>query len=185
MSLWRELTNLASSRQLTPSDLRELAVFGGAQGIWVDKNRTSDLAEDGVTVSVLHTGSSYDDNLTDDNILYHYPKTRRPPSRDLSEINATKNAHQLGLPLFVITYPAPSSKYRNVHLAWVEDWDDQAEVFLITFGESPPAPKIPIDEQTPFELTSSSPTRRREQKARSGQTRFHRSAYLFSRQWHH
>ncbi len=64
-SIWRELQNRRQANPLSPSDLRELGVYGGAQGIWVDKSRTSSLANDGVTVSVLHTGSSYDDDLSD------------------------------------------------------------------------------------------------------------------------
>ena len=49
----------------------------------------------GVTVGVLHTGSSYADDLYDGR--------------------------------------------RNVDLAWVEEWDDDERLFLITFGESQPA----------------------------------------------
>jgi len=43
--------------------LRDLGVYGGAQGIWVDKTRTGNLAPDGVTVGLLHTGRHYPDDL--------------------------------------------------------------------------------------------------------------------------
>ena len=45
--------------------MRELGIYGGAQGIWVDKARTGELTPggSGVTVSVLHTGQSYADDL--------------------------------------------------------------------------------------------------------------------------
>ena len=41
--------------------LREMGVYGGAQGIWVDKRRTGALTADGngVTVGVRHTGQHY------------------------------------------------------------------------------------------------------------------------------
>jgi hypothetical protein len=55
------------------------------------------------------------------------PKLRRPRPRSLE------------LPIFVVTYPSPSSSRRNVDLAWVEEWDDDERLFLITFGESQPA----------------------------------------------
>ena len=92
----------------------------------------------GVTVSVLHTGSSYPDDLANDGIFYHYPDTNRTPGRDASEIEATKEAARLRLPVFVITYPSLNAKSRNVFLGWVEDWDDTNKIFLITFDISRP-----------------------------------------------
>lgn len=108
-ALWQDLKGRDAA--LSPSILRELGVYGGAQGIWVDKQRTHSLTEDGhgVTVSVLHTGNSYADDLSGDGVLYHYPSTDRPAGRDRSEIEATKAAGILGLPIFVISYPSPSS----------------------------------------------------------------------------
>ena len=48
----------------TPSLIRELGIYGGAQGIYRDVKNTSELTEDGagVTVSILHTGRHYDDD---------------------------------------------------------------------------------------------------------------------------
>jgi len=45
----------------------------------VDKSRTGELTPDGmgVAVSVLHTGRSYADDLSEDSLLYHYPATNR------------------------------------------------------------------------------------------------------------
>jgi hypothetical protein len=109
-----------------PGVLRELGIYGGAQGIWEDKARTGPITKDGegITVGVLHTGSSYADDLAEDCIIYHYPQTRRPAGRDHAEINATKAAGRLGLPFFVITYPTLHSNVRNVQVGWVESWDD-------------------------------------------------------------
>ncbi len=60
-------------------------MYGGAQGIWVDKARTGKLAENGngVTVSLTHSGKSYPDDWSEDGVIYHYPDTHRPPGRDV------------------------------------------------------------------------------------------------------
>src|ERR1044071_1475066 len=81
-----------------------LRVFYGGRGIWTDKARTSSLAEDGVTVGVLHTGRSYADDLLPDGIVYHFPRTS-VPGRDAREVGATKAAKALALPLFVVVQP--------------------------------------------------------------------------------
>jgi putative restriction endonuclease len=163
------------SESVPPVVLRELGIYGGAQGIWIDKKRTELLTDDGygVTVSVLHTGSSYADDLSSDGVLYHYPSTGRPAGRDRSEIAATKAAGLLGLPIFVITYPSPSSNHRHVDLGWVESWDDNSRIFLITFGETTPA-LLPrrSEEQQPFQLVVEDNRRRRATLVRPGQQRF-------------
>lgn len=131
--MWDSLLDEGGPSGVAPRVLRDLGIYGGAQGVWVDKARTGSLTEDGtgVTVGLLHTGSSYADDLSDDGVLYHYPATNRPSGRDLTEIEATKTAGRLGLPVFVITYPSPDSTVRDVHLGWVESWDDSLETFLI------------------------------------------------------
>jgi hypothetical protein len=174
LNLWRELTGADGAQNVEPKRLRDLRIYGGAQGIWVDKVRTQQLTPDGtgICVGLLHTGTSYSDDLSGDGVLYHYPSTNRPPSRDASEINSTKAAGRLQLPIFVIT-PGSSSTKRRVHLAWVEDWDDQARLFLISFGNSPPAaPEAEHDEDEPFDLTNQTPRRRAEVDVRQGQQRF-------------
>jgi hypothetical protein len=99
------LLHAGGPKGVAPGVLRDLGIYGGAQGVWVDKARTGSLTEDatGVTVGLLHTGSSYADDLSDDGVIYHYPNTNRPRGRDLAEIEATKAAGRLGLPVFVIT----------------------------------------------------------------------------------
>jgi len=58
---WRKLINAGGPRGVSPQLLCDLGIYGGAQGIWVDKARTHLLSNDGegVTVGVIHTGSSY------------------------------------------------------------------------------------------------------------------------------
>lgn len=173
---WSALQSMGGPTNLSPHILRELSIYGGAQGVWVDKARTGKLTEDGigVTVSLLHTGSSYADDLSSDGVLYHYPSTRRPPGRDLSEIEATKAAGRLGLPVFVITYPSPESNRRDVNLGWVEGWDDEARIFLITFGprQQPRLFEVAEADDEPFELVEKVRGARREVAARPGQARF-------------
>jgi hypothetical protein len=50
---------------------RSMRMYGGAQGIWVDKVRTAPLSSDGqgVTVSIPHTGRHYPDDLSDGKII--------------------------------------------------------------------------------------------------------------------
>jgi hypothetical protein len=56
-----------------------MRVYGGAQGIWVDKKNTAKLTSDGedITVSILHTGRHYPDDLSNDGVIYHSPTTDR------------------------------------------------------------------------------------------------------------
>jgi hypothetical protein len=144
LTLWHTLASSEPvARKIEPARLRALGVYGGAQGIWVDAVRTSSLTTSapGVTVGVLHTGSSYADDLSDDGILYHYPSTRRSAGRDAGEVGATKAAKYLKLPIFVISHSEGAQNLRDVRLGWIRDWDDDDELFLITFEatESQPA----------------------------------------------
>ena len=175
IGLWEKLKEKGGPSGVAPSVLRELGINGGYQGIWVDKARTGQITNDGegITVAVLHTGSSYADDLAEDCVIYHYPQTQRPASRDLAEVNATKAAGRLQLPFFVIAYPTPNSNVRDVKLGWVESWDDQSRTFLINFGNEPPTPQTAdITEETPFVLATPKQRMMREVKVRAGQQRF-------------
>jgi len=144
LRLWRTLSAMDNTKGISAGTLRKLRVYKGAQGIWIDKERTSLITEDktGVTVSMLHTGSSYEDDLRSDHVIYHYPQTNRPATRDLTEINATKKAARLGLPVFLITYQSPNSPLRDVFLGWVTNWDDDSKAFTIVFGDEHPGESI-------------------------------------------
>lgn len=103
LKIWQAIRE-AGADNASPSTLHKLGAYGGAQGIWVDKKRTGPVAPDGfgVTVGLLHTGRHYPDDISDDGLIYHYPKTGRGPSRDAAEVAATKNAASLKLPVFVV-----------------------------------------------------------------------------------
>jgi HNH endonuclease len=171
--LWRRLCD-EGPQALGPARLRELGIYGGAQGIWVDAERTRQISASGVTVGVLHTGRHYADDLSSDGIIYHYPRTNRPGSRDASEVEATKNAGRIGLPVFVVSRPAPASPVRDVNLGWVNGWSDETAVFLITFGDEEPSELLDQDrsDDEPFKLEGLGTRVRREALARTGQTRF-------------
>jgi hypothetical protein len=117
----------------------------GQQGIYRDLPKTQHLARSGVALSVRHTGSSYADDLSDDAVIYHYPKTARA-GRDATEIDSLKAAQALELPVFVIITPADRS-VREVRTGWVVSHDDRLGWVLISFdrqeqvfAESMPGP---------------------------------------------
>lgn len=165
LGLWEELCEFDIAN-IPPGLLHEKGIYGGAQGVWVDKARTAELSEDGngVTVAILHTGRHYPDDLSPDGVIYHYPDTNRGP-KDTNEIAATKNASRSGLPIFVILPGEKSQAMRHLHLGWVEDWDDKGGCFL-----SRVAPPAKQDE--PFYLTSDADHGMTRAKTRKHQERF-------------
>jgi putative restriction endonuclease len=181
INMWNSLLAAGGPKLAQPTLLRELGIYGGGQGIWVNKQRTGSLTDSGtgVTVGVLHTGRTYADDLSADGVLYHYPATNRPPGRDLSEIKATKAAGTLALPVFVIAYSDTNPGKRNVHLGWVEEWDDSLGLFLIAFSDDARSRQLLTKLEEPFQLTEKRKHVKREVKARPGQSHF--SFYVFQR----
>lgn len=174
LGFWEELVESYGNPPMgvPPKLLNEKRAFFGGRGIWRDADRTRSLSEDdaGVVVGVLHTGQHYADDLTDSEILYHYPDTKRKGT-DRAEIQSLKNAHELGIPLFVVCKPTPSSKVRNVNLGWVDCWDDKQAQFLINFvgpptdthmeREQDDSPFCPTDDSVPTTAHSTSTRRNR------------------------
>jgi putative restriction endonuclease len=153
LDLWADLEARDLNARAKPDDLHQRRIYGGAQGIWVDRDHTGHIADhdSGITVGILHTGGHYPDDLSEDGVIYHYPKTRRRGARDTTENEATKSAGRFELPIFVIL-PGPTHDTRSVRLGWVTDWDDNASQFLIFFGEQKPVYEPPASEATPFIL---------------------------------
>jgi hypothetical protein len=153
--LWREaiFAELAAHPDwpdLLASELNDRRVYRGQAGIWVDVSTTRSLCDPGVAVSVLHTGRHYADDLNEDDIIYHYPRTRRATSSDANEVQAVKNAQTLGLPVFVLTQHGPR---RRIRKGWVISHDDAARVFLIEFSDVAPPPLAVEVDHAPFERT--------------------------------
>ena len=173
LKLWDQIS-AGDISNVEPNALRFMRVYGGAQGIWVDKTTTATVSADGqgVTVSILHTGRHYPDDLSDEGLIYHYPTTHRPAGRDTAEVQATKNAAELSLPIFVILPGTASAAKRSVRLGWVVDHDDDNRQFLVLFGDQKPPYQAPAGQQTPFALTGGPISRKTTAKARPGQQRF-------------
>jgi putative restriction endonuclease len=170
--LWGQLS-AEDAGNADPSALRSALVYGGAQGrLWVDKKTTDALTMDGhgVTVSILHTGRHYPDDLSEDGLIYHYPTTHRTPARDAAEIQATKNAAALSLPVFVILPGTSSAAKRSVRLGWVVDFDDEKRQFLVQFGENAPKYQTAADEDASFALTGGRAAGKTSVKTRPGPT---------------
>jgi len=132
---WGRLRKAGGPLGVSAGMLRDLGIYGGGQGIWVDKATTGSASPDGsgVAVGLLHTGQ-YCNDLSPDGAIYRYRRTARAVKRDLDEISAVKNAGLLGLPVFVVTATGPRRSLRDVRVGWVEDWDDAGMAFLVTFG---------------------------------------------------
>src|ERR1700678_4528515 len=174
LNLWHEIAK-EDLNDIEPKRLRYLGIYGGAQGIWVDKTHTAsaDTGLDGVTVGILHTGRHYADDLSDDGVIYHYPQTTRPKARDAGEIQATKNAMTHHLPIFVVLPGRKSKARRSLKLGWVSDFDDENRQFLILFGdENPPVYTPPENPSDPFKLRSDSAKKTPKVKVRPGKQRF-------------
>jgi putative restriction endonuclease len=173
-SLWTALRASGGPDGLQPSLLRSLNVYAGARGIYTDAETTEGLAPGGgaATVSLLHTGKVYPDELSPDSLVYHYPNTKRP-GKDLQEIEATKATGQLGLPVFVITTSTRPS-LRDVRRGWVTGWDDAANVFLVIFSDDHVPLRLGREEadDSPFRLTSDTSATTATVIARPGQARF-------------
>jgi putative restriction endonuclease len=172
--LWKAISNERLD-DLEPGRLRDVGIYGGAQGIWVDKARTASLeiGQDGVTVAILHTGRHYADDLSDDGVIYHYPTTSRPPARDAAEIQATKNAMFHRIPIFIVLPGAESKSRRSLKLGWLCDFDDTNRQFLILFGdEHPPLYSKAETETEPFRLEEEPKRKTSTVLMRVGQQRF-------------
>lgn len=152
--IWREdviaeLRNMSGWPDIPAAAINEARIYRGQAGIWCDFQRTSQLMSPGVAVSVLHTGRHYADDMSEEGIVYHYPKTNRSPTADANEIQSVKNAQTLGLPIFVVTQHGSA---RQIRKSWVTGFDDAARVFLIEFSDVPPAALvIQADSDKPFE----------------------------------
>jgi hypothetical protein len=155
VDLWSRLIAARGPSDVSASVLNDLKIFYGGRGIWVDKGTTAGVggSTNGVTVGLLHTGSTYADDLSEDSAIYHYPQTEQG-GRDEAEIAATKAAATLVLPVFFVSYSRPRAPTRDVKLAWVQIWDDHRKWFYVRFSEHPPSEPPPSGEPgTPFAVT--------------------------------
>lgn len=174
--MWQRLLAGSPDRHASTATLETAGIrpANTGQGIFRDIEHTKALAAAGVTLTLLDTGSVYDDAFDDDAGEYHFPRTARG-SRDQNEVDATKNARRLRLPVFVVLRGRTES-LREVRRGWVESWDDARQVFLVSFSDMPaPTPT----EDPEFTLISGMRGRRLATiGSRPGQARFRYSTLL-------
>lgn len=117
-----------------PSKLRDLGIYGGAAGVWVNSDVTRGVVSpsSGVAVSILHSGKNYSDSMSSKGIDYDFPNTNRNGSHDQNEIQALKNCFESKIPLFVIS-KASNQKLRNVHIGLVQTFDEINSKAFIRF----------------------------------------------------
>lgn len=110
LALWAQLKAAGGPDGVTPEIIKSLGIQRGQQGIYRDLDRTRHMTlfGAGIGIGLRHTGSSYDDDLSEDGVLYHYPATSRGV-RDDQEIQSLKSCAELRLPIFVVITPRPSS----------------------------------------------------------------------------
>jgi hypothetical protein len=180
--MWQALTQLGDTTNLLPSAIQGAGIrpMQTGQGIYRDHANTKLVAPPhGVTLTLLDIGQTYLDEFDDAGGIYHYPATERGGDRDEAEIQATKNALRLRLPVFVVL-PGQERDRRSVKQAWVVDSDDETRQFLVSFQEADhqrsgvPAADAEIDEgdEAPLELKGGRTIKMATVKARPGQARF-------------
>jgi hypothetical protein len=157
LALWAQLKASGGPDGVAPELIKSLGIQRGQQGIYRDLERTRHMTTfgAGIAIGLRHTGSSYDDDLGEDGVLYHYPATSRGV-RDDQEIQSLKSCAELRLPIFVVITPRPSATVRNVRLGWVADLDDNLKQVLVLFSErriEPVPPAAALDTE-PFKLTT-------------------------------
>ena len=132
--LFNAITYVDIAVGVTAGQLRELGIYSGAAGVWVNTALTKGIVSDnaGVAVSILHTGQDYDDDFSDCGINYDFPATKRNGSHDQNEIQALKNCYEAKIPLFVISKSA-NKKLRDVHIGRIKKFDIQQNKAYIKF----------------------------------------------------
>ena len=176
LDLWRELKARGGPDGIEPQLIKQLRIHRGQQGVFRDSEMTALVSRNptGITVGVLHTGRVYADDLSEDGVTYHYPKTVRK-GRDVPEVEATKTCGELGLPLFVVITPPVNPQRRNVRLGWVQEYDDEHSRLYIVFSDIDQSPLPLVIEEgdsIPFVLQAQRTFRHSRTKVRPNQGRF-------------
>lgn len=162
IKLYKTIISKYPEEKITRGLIKELGIYKGGSGICRDESKI-------FTLSVLHTGKIYPDELQEDALIYHYPVTNRPGSTDANEIEATKECMRSEMPIFVIL-PGNKSKYRKLKLGWVIDFNDEEKLFLISFDKS--KNKVPEVEDKFVGIDEQRKSGKGKTKTRPGQAKF-------------
>ena len=171
--IWEEVKKFGGG-DLNAADVQALGIYKGQAGIYRSLSETRDITDDGVGIAIglSHSGKHYPDDLTDESIIYHYPKTDRLGDHDRNEIEATKNCMRFSMPVFVILR---EGRNRIVKFGWVKSFDDKLEEFFVEFAEKIDD-TVDIEEElsAPFKMRDKDSTRTvtRETKTRKNQAVF-------------
>ncbi|WP_162237496.1 HNH endonuclease [Arthrobacter sp. Leaf234] len=150
--MWEELRAKGGPTEVRPQLVNELGFHSGQRGIYADKTRTvSVVSPAGIALTFLHTGTSYDDELTETGVVYHFPQTKDKP-RDRSEIEAARAAFTFGMPVFVNTTAERGTK--TVYRGYIEDFSDDLKALLVTFTNDELLPNSAVED--PFSTTDDS-----------------------------
>ena len=181
-ALWEEMKKYSEGKvpidNVPVSFVKSQKVYKGGEGTYVDVPRTSSLVKKGVTVSVRLKGNRYQNEISDDCAQFEYPDTNRKGAHDANKIQASKNALELDLPIFVIIGERNKSRegdtYKRIELAQVVDFNNEEGFFLVEFlksFESKPT-YTPAKETDPFKLKGGKDEKTANVKVRSNQPKF-------------
>ena len=134
LKLWSEI----SKKTFHSNDFirKTKKIHRGERGIYRNLDITKKFSfNDGICQSVLDTGKKYDDVLTDTHLTYHYPSTSHT-SRDIGEINSLKVAYKYNVPIFVVLGLEKDKSKKEVKLGYVQRFNDNQKIFLISFEEN-------------------------------------------------
>tara|TARA_B100000809_G_C14992560_1_gene478574 strand:- start:76 stop:948 length:873 start_codon:yes stop_codon:yes gene_type:complete len=159
LGLWRELIQRGGPQGVAAAVVNHkgLCLVKGGRGIWRDADRTVPISPEthGLAVGIQLTGTKYVDDLYDDGVIYHYP-SGMAPTDDARDIMSMKGACAASLPVFVVV---KRGLLRDVHLGWIESWEDEAAWFSILFGEQGTI-ELPLDyPEADFSLFDDTPQR--------------------------
>ena len=114
---------------------KKLGIHKGERGVYRDLKKTrKNNFIDGLTLSVLNTGKIYNDLISDDHLLYHYPATLQKTT-DSGEINSLKNSEKYNLPIFVILSLENKSNLKEIKLGYVKQYNDKQKIVLVEFSK--------------------------------------------------
>ena len=204
LALWEEMKESFPRGGVPVKFVKEKGIYRGRAGTYVDKERTSQLTkhtslpkEDkkaGITVCIRLVGENYKNHIHKNGAVFDYPSTERRGLQDEYKVQASKNALELGMPIFVVIGKRAErfvhdmlptiSVYTRVELATIIKYDDKRKSFEVGFIKDTSSPLFSnslslilpsAEEVDSFELDGSGETKIVSAKARLGQAEFRSS----------
>ena len=131
----------------TASRLQDLDVYRQQRAIYRNLAETGSVAPPfGVAQAIQVRGGRYEEDMDEDGFTYRYPVTDQT-TQDARDVEATKNAERLGVPVLVLSPSELDTRRRHVRLATVVAHDDAASSFSLLFG--PSSGPTPLSTQGP------------------------------------